>query len=66
MTTTHVRTPTQVRDKSLGPLCVIDSQPMTFTTQQLSQLAMLDEQVAAMLDLRRRAEELAALLCARA
>lgn len=46
----------------LGALCVVDIEPRTFTNQQLSHLAMLGEQVAAMLDLRRRAEELTVLL----
>lgn len=53
-------------DLPLGTLCVVDTQPRTFTTQQLSQLTTLAEQVASMLDLRRRTEELAALLRVRA
>ncbi len=49
-------------DLPLGTLCVLDTRPREFTPEQLAQLTMLAAQAAALLDLRRRAEELNNLL----
>ena len=49
-------------DLPLGTLCVLDTRPREFSAQHLEQLTGLAEQAAALLDLRRRAEELNVLL----
>ena len=46
----------------LGTLCVLDTEPRTFSPEQLHQLSVLAEQVEMTLDLRRRAEDLNDLL----
>jgi diguanylate cyclase (GGDEF)-like protein/PAS domain S-box-containing protein len=46
----------------LGTLCVFDTAQRSFSEERISQLTMLADQTAAMLDLRRRAAELSDML----
>jgi diguanylate cyclase (GGDEF)-like protein len=48
---------------ALGTLCVIDTEPRSFSDEQVAQLELLAEQAAELIDLRRRAAELDDLYC---
>ncbi|HEY5875286.1 MAG TPA: EAL domain-containing protein [Ilumatobacteraceae bacterium] len=47
---------------ALGTLCVLDSRPRVFTAEEVDLLSILAEQAGTLLDLRRRAAELHALI----
>ena len=47
---------------ALGTLCVLDSRPRIFTAEEVDLLSILAEQAGTLLDLRRRAAELHALI----